>query len=53
MYNFPTGSFLQVKLPQILLVGKVRKTRTTARHQFVIKYLQTVDYLTSLKDLTG
>ena len=31
MNNFPTGSFLYVKLLQILFVDKVRKTRTTAR----------------------
>ena len=37
MYNFPTGSFLQVKLPQILFVGKVRKTRTKTRLNLIIK----------------
>ena len=31
MKNFPTEIFLQVKLFQILFVGKVRKTLTTAR----------------------
>ena len=31
MNNFPAGSFLYVELPPILFVGKVRKTRTTAR----------------------
>ena len=30
MNNFPTGSFLYVKLPTILFVGKLRKTPTTA-----------------------
>ena len=31
MNNFPTGSFLSVKLTQTLFVGKVRKMRTMAR----------------------
>ena len=34
MSNFLTGSFLYVKLPSILSVGKVRKTRTTAHINF-------------------
>ena len=29
--NFPAGSFLYVELPAILFVGKIIKTRTTAR----------------------
>ena len=31
MDNFPAGRFFYVKLPPILFVGKVRKTRSTAR----------------------
>ena len=31
MNNFPAGSFLYIKHPQILFVGKFIKTRTTAR----------------------
>ena len=38
MNNFPARSFLYVKLPSILFVGKVRKTNYGA-HQLVIKYL--------------
>ena len=30
MNNFPTGTFIYVKLHPILFVGKVRKTPTTA-----------------------
>ena len=36
MINFPTGSFLYVKLLQILFVGKVRKTRTTAGYNLLL-----------------
>ena len=36
MNNFPVGSFLYVKLLQILFVGKVRKTRTTARYNLLL-----------------
>ena len=36
MNNFPAGSFLYVELPPILFVGKVRKTRTTARINFLL-----------------
>ena len=31
MNNFPAGSFLYVELPPIIVIGNVRKTRTTAR----------------------
>ena len=36
MNNLPAGSFLYVELPPILFVGKVRKTRTTARINFLL-----------------
>ena len=36
MNNFPTGSFLYVKLLPILFVGKVRKTRTTAGYNLLL-----------------
>ena len=36
MKNFPPGSFLKVKLPKILFIGKVRKTRTTARYNCMV-----------------
>ena len=36
MNNFPTGSFLSVKLTQTLFVAKVRKKRTMARIDFLL-----------------
>ena len=43
MNNFPAGSFLYVELPSILFVGKVRKTRTTARMNLLLNiYKQSI-----------
>ena len=54
MNNFPTGSFLLIKLPhQILFVRKLRKTRTTARINLLLNIYKQIDYLNCLKDLTG
>ena len=36
MSNFPTKSFLYVKLTEILFVSKVRKTRTMARYNLLL-----------------
>ena len=40
MNNFHTGSFLYVKLLQILFVGKVRKTRTVAGYNLLLNIYQ-------------
>ena len=43
MNNFPAGSFLYVELLSILFVGKVRKTRTTARMNLLLNiYKQSI-----------
>ena len=36
MNNFPTESFLYVKLLQIVFVAEVIKTRTTARYNLLL-----------------
>ena len=43
MNNFPTGSFLSVKLTQTLFIVKVRKKRTMARIDFLLNiYKQSI-----------
>ena len=39
MNNFPSGSFLSIKLTQTVFVAEVRKKRTMARIDFFIKHL--------------
>ena len=55
MNNFPTRSFLSVKLSQTLFVGKVRKTQTIARINLLLNiYKQsTIQFLKDLIGLNG
>ena len=50
MNNFLTGSFLYAKHPLILFVGKIRKTRITARINFLLNML-CISALTMRPDL--
>ena len=46
MNNFLTVSFLRVKLPPTLFVGKVRKTRTTAHINLLLNiYKKPIIYI--------